>query len=388
MRTADLLISSLPPLVDVDEVLRRLLTIFPRDAFDAAISNPLGAQAIVTMLYAGAVVADGETVTKSHVIVRPTTCLWLHKEVLATRTSDTERRAWIAAAAANSNAKKKLMELIRSWGMVYEQPYEDGTREPLRDETYAAWLERGAIKSLPGVATNYPNARWALTASFAGLFDPALVGDDLAVAIDAWREAHLGSLERLRLQTLQDRARSVHAIDVTLPNGRIRQLEPGDASRILKGVIELWAPARLVDPVVLTISEPGDKVYVVDAATLAKLGMAIDQRSLLPDAVIIDIGVTPARVWVVEAVATDGPVTESRRADLLAWAQDQRIDPATCEFLSAFLSRNHAAARRRLKDLAVGTYAWYLDEPTRELSWQEIDSASGASRARRVEGRF
>lgn len=364
--------SPLPPLADLDETLRRLQTIFPRDAFDAALGNPLGAQAIVTMIYGGAVVPDGETVTKAHAIVRPTTCLWLHRSVLEAKRTDDDRRAWITAAAANSNAKEKVTELVRSWGFVWEQPYKDGTREPLRDETFAEWMQRGAIKSLPGVATNYPNARWALAASFAALFGPDLGGDALGTTIDQWRDSHLGSLDRLRLRTLQDRDRSVHAVDVRLPGGQVRRLEPGDASRILKGVIELWAPGRLVDPVVLTISEPGDKVYVVDAATLAVLGLTIDHRNLLPDAVIIDIGVTPARVWVVEAVASDGPVTESRRADLLAWAQDQRIDPDSCHFLSAFLSRNHVAARRRLKDLATGTYAWYLDEPTRELAWREL----------------
>ncbi|WP_223147837.1 BsuBI/PstI family type II restriction endonuclease [Actinotalea sp. JY-7885] len=363
---------SLPPLVGVDEVLRRLQTIFPREAFDAAVSNPLGAQAITAMLYGGAVIADDDVVTKQHTIVKPTTCLWLQESVLVTRTADDERRAWIAAAAAHSNAKKKTQELVESWDLTFHPPYKDGTREPLRDETFAAWLDRGAIKSLPDVQTNYPNARWALTSSFASLFDPALTGPELGTAIEAWRTAHLGRLDLVRVQTLRDRDREAHSVEVRLPNGRTRHLEPGDSSRILKGVIEQWAAERLADPVVLTISEPGDKVYVIDDAFLARLGILIDQRSLLPDAVIIDIGADPAMVWIVEAVASDGPVNEGRRADLLAWAVDQRIDPNTCRFLSAFLSRNHSAARRRLKDLAVGTYAWYLDEPSRELSWHEI----------------
>ena len=37
-----------------------------------------------------------------------------------------------------------------------------------------------------------------------------------------------------------------------------------------------------------------------------------------------------------------------------------------------FLDRNDDAARRRLKDLAVGTFAWYASEPTRELAWYDI----------------
>lgn len=73
----------------------------------------------------------------------------------------------------------------------------------------------------------------------------------------------------------------------------MRSLEPGPTSLILMGVLERWVPARLFDPVVLTISEPGDKVYIGDAAVLADLGIKIDTQGLLPDAVIVDIGVSP-----------------------------------------------------------------------------------------------
>lgn len=48
------------------------------------------------------------------------------------------------------------------------------------------------------------------------------------------------------------------------------------------------------------------------------------------------------------------------------------IDPAHCQFLSAFTSRNSPPARRRLKDIAVGTSCWFLDEPDRELVWTEL----------------
>jgi len=92
--------------------------------------------------------------------------------------------------------------------------------------------------------------------------------------------------------------------------------------------------------------------------------------------VIVDIGETPPTFWIVEAVATDGPVTEDRRRQLIRWAEDQRIPPSSCRFLSAFLDRNADAARRRLKDIAAGTFAWYASEPTCELAWYEISPLS------------
>ena len=39
---------------------------------------------------------------------------------------------------------------------------------------------------------------------------------------------------------------------------------------------------------------------------------------------------------------------------------------------SAFIPRADGAAKRRLKDLAAGTFAWYADEPEHELAWYEL----------------
>src|SRR5947199_38084 len=79
--------------------------------------------------------------------------------------------------------------------------------------------------------------------------------DELVATIDAWRDAHMSPGGRMKALTAQQREQRTHAIRVELPDGEIRSLEPGEASVILKGVIEAWAPARLADPVVLTISE-------------------------------------------------------------------------------------------------------------------------------------
>lgn len=361
-----------PPLITPELALQRLGLIFPTGAFDTATHNPLAAHAVAAMVYMGSVVPDDDAVQKSHRIVRPTSCLWLQSEVWSTHQSDSDRASFHVAAASNSRAKTKTIALVESWGITFNQPYADGTREPLRDETFHQWFERGAIKSLGGIQTNYPNARWALAASFAALFDPALVGEELFAAVEAWRGTHLSAMDMLRVHSRQENERRDHAVFVNLPNGVVRELEPGAASHILKGVVEQWAPARLAEPIVLTISEPGDQVYLADGAVLARLGMVIDRRNLLPDAVIVDVGTNPAVVWIIEAVHSDGPVTESRKQALTAWARDQHLREDALQFLSAFPARNHSAARKRLKDLAVGTFAWYLDEPTRELSWHEM----------------
>jgi hypothetical protein len=82
--------------------------------------------------------------------------------------------------------------------------------------------------------------------------------------------------------------------------------------------------------------EPGD------SKILSKLGIDLDANNVLPDCVIADLGTDPVTFWIIEAVASDGAVTEGRKTDLLGWAEDQSIPESSCSFLTAFRSRNDA----------------------------------------------
>ncbi len=348
----------------------RLQRLFPREAFDTVLANPLAATAVVAMIYIDAVVPDRGDVGTHPNWARPTTCLWLSDATL-THATDADRIAWRNAAATG---KRKVAELLGAWGEQFDPWYADNTRETLRDETLPRWLDFGAVRDRPGIKTTSSAPRWALTASFADLFDPGLVDDALGTAVEAWRESHMSPGDRLRIRTARDRDHESHAVTVTLPDGRTTTLEPGGASEIIKGVIEQWAQTRLADPVVLSISEPGAKSYLAGAATMNAVGLSINVSTLLPDVLLVDLGTSPVTFWIIEAVDSDGPIDEDRRRAFLRWADDHRIPTGTVKFLNAFRSRGSGSARRRLKDIAGDTYAWYLDEPDRELAWYEISS--------------
>jgi len=105
---------------------------------------------------------------------------------------------------------------------------------------------------------------------------------------------------------------------------------------------------------------------------MATAGISINVSSVLPDVIILDAGTRPPTFWIIEAAYSDGVVSEDRKAELLAWTRDQYIRPEHCQFLSALDSRNSTTAGKRVKDVAVGTYCWFYDEPDRELAWDEI----------------
>jgi hypothetical protein len=359
--------SDLRPLVTPGEAQDRLSRIFPREGFDTVLSNPLSASAISTMIYAGAV-ENISLSTSEQRYARPSMVMWLDDAVLS-RSKDNERDDWYQAA---SRTKQHVRDLLSSWQMEFTQRYEDNTRETLRDETLPRWREQGAVLELSGLATSSSKPRWMLQAAFAALFDPALSGEALESAIDSWISENMTTMAKLKAMNARTLAKGTTAVIVTLPSGVTRYLEPGGASEILKGVVEQWAPSRLHEPMVLTISEPGDKVYVADQQALNLVGISIDVAKLLPDALLADVGVEPAEFWIVEAVFTDGPVTEARKDALISWAKQQGIPADQCRFLTAFMSRNSSPAKRRLKDLAAETFAWFLDEPTQELSWSAL----------------
>lgn len=358
------------PLPSRKQCVDRLELVFPRAAFDTVMSNPLAGWAVAALIYVDAVVTAYGDLPEDATWARPTMVLWMSDEAYA-RADSGSREAWLAAAKG-ARAKRSVAELLASWGLRFDPRYGDNSREQVRDETFPRWSDEGAVRVKPGVKTTSPLPRWALTDVFADLFDPGLAGDLLLERVEAFREAHMSPGGKVKALIARQRGDQAHAIDVILPSGAHRQLTPGESSVILKGVVEQWAPVRLLDPVVLTISEPGDKIYTADSAVMQRLGLSIDPTTLLPDAVLVDLGLTPPDFWIVEAVASDGPIDEDRKRALLRWATQQRIPEGSCNFLTAFGSRNAGPARRRLKDLAAGTFAWYADEPTRELAWYEL----------------
>jgi len=355
------------PLLSAQACSARLNVLFPRGVFDPVMSSPLAGAAAATLLYVDAVAKVGPV----DFWARPSMVMWMSSATL-NRGSDEERVKWRNAAA---RGRGSVEELLENWDVPSTPGYKDNSRETLRDETFRLWREAGAIRERPGVPKNSSKGRWALESHFAALFDPSLSDEQFAEAASAWRDQHLSPGAKARVQFELSQSEADHGVLVTLPGGAgLRRLEPGGASLILKRVIEKWAPLRLRRPFVVTIGEPGDRLYLADEKLLGYLGLSIDVSTLLPDAIIADIHDDYVQFWFVEAVNTDGEIHEARRQSLIDWAAAHGIREEDCSFLTAFKSRNDPAARKRLKSLASQTYAYFADEPEHELAWYTLTS--------------
>lgn len=350
-----------------DVVQARLVKLFPRVQFDSAMSNRLAASAVVAFLHAGAVIDDEAPNSRGVTLLRPSAVLWMSDEA-ERRNGPADREDWLQAVTRH---RSDVEALHASWGVAHVPWYGDNTRESLRDETFSEWERVGAIRHDRTLPTTSSKPRWALTRSFAALFRADVSESEFEAMMKVWQEQNLTAGALLAVQAR--RGRLAHGqVEVSLPNGGLRLLEPGETSHIIKGVIEQFAPRVLAEPHVVLISQPGDKLYVADSRTLAAAGIAIQVSELLPDAILIDVGTKPAHIWFVEAVATDGAIDDARRSALSEWARRQGLSPEDCRFLTAFAARGGLPARRRLKDLARNSYAWFADEPGEVLEWREL----------------
>ncbi len=329
-----------------DEVRGRLLEIFPPGtAYRSDTTNQTAAATVFVAIYIGAIVGTDVWLGPKHV--------YRMTEEQAAHTDGESRGAYVTAI----RSPRGKIDGAR-W-------YADNTREGIRDDTLREGLVAiGAVVAKEGVPTTSSKPRYALTESFAGLFEPALTGDALIAAIKQWQAAALnkGALARLAIN-LQGAGRSGDKVIVTFPNGETRLMKPGPSSVITKAVIEVFASRFLADPAVLSISESANKVIARDEALAKSIGLDIQADKNLPDVILADLGPEHPLLVFVEVVASDGPVSERRKAALLDLVDKANFPVEHVAFVTAYLDRSVPAFKKNVNALAWGSYAWFASEP-------------------------
>jgi hypothetical protein len=336
----------LPPLPDISEIHRRLPLIFPEGTPQRGYCiREMAARTIFVMLYIGAIEGSGLWMGPKHV--------YRMGNAQSGQRDDAQRQNYMTAVEK------------RNFATPADRWFQDNTREPIRDETLRDGLVRvSAVVTRTGLATTSSKGRYALQAGFAALFDSALKDEPLNAAIAAWQDRSLsaGALARVRLQQRSATAAQSRIL-VTLPNGETRQMEAGPSSVITKAVIEVFATRFLSDPAVLWISESGNKVIQRDDDLAQSLGLKIETDKLLPDTILVDLAPAEPVVVFVEAVATDGPITEARRGAFIELMTAASFKASQIAFVTAFQDRNGAAFKKAIPNLAWGSFAWCLSEP-------------------------
>lgn len=335
----------LPALVGVDEVQRRLKSIFPASYPDRPLLvGEMAARAVFVFLYGGFL--DGVQHHLRPIVI----CRFTSKQ--ARRTGDEARRTWIASAFGQG---------FRPAGNPW---YADNTRESLRDDLFRGrFVRMGLVTRKLGVPTNSSTPIYSLSDAFAALFSPALKGAAFNVAVERWREKHLApeSLARMALKARGAEARLSDVI-VEMPDRSRLRLAAGPSAPIVKALIEEFAPRWLRKPVVLWVSASDAKTQPHFVELAASVGLRFDAATLLPDLILADVE-EPLRIVFCEVVATDGPIDANRKAAFVELSRDSGIERAQLGFLSAYLDRESAPLRKTFHRVAIQSDLWFTNEP-------------------------
>lgn len=331
-----------------EQVRDRLLQVFPQGAaLRGNVTNPTAASTVFTALYIDAIEGSGEWLGPKHV--------YRMTEEQAAQTDPASRATYVAVI----RNPRGVVPGTR-W-------YADNTREGIRDDTLREGLVAiGAVIERAGVPTTSSKPRYALTAAFADLFNPALEGEALAKAIATWQAEALnkGALARLAI-VRRGAGVSTDQVLVTFPNGETRRMKPGPSSEITKAVVEVFAPAFLTDPAVVFLSESGNKVVARDDELARSIGLAIQADKNLPDTILVDLGPAHPLLVFVEVVATDGPISQRRKEALEELVAEAGFPAEHVAFVTAYLDRSAGPFKKTVDSLAWGSYAWFAAEPER-----------------------
>lgn len=338
-------IPSLPPLLTVREIKKRLWQIFPEEFPDRGILvGEMAARVVFVFLYGGFVEGANRFLRPSYI--------YLFTSRQSNKRADDDRQEW-------------LRQVTRSG---YRAPgkrwYADTTREPIRDDLMRnRFLPLGIMQKLPGyspvasVPVNY------LSADFAALFRPGLASSDLRGMISEWQAQHL---DRATIQRMKLRGQGIQSKKgdflVDLPDGTRIRITAGASSHIAKSLIEDFATRHLESPALLWLSASDTKAIPQFVALAASIGLKFDLGSDLPDVILAEMR-PPVRLLFCEIVASDGPVTELRKNALLGIVRASEFPSDSVDFLSAFEDRESAAFRKSFSRLALGSLVWFRTEP-------------------------
>jgi len=178
------------------------------------------------------------------------------------------------------------------------------------------------------------------------------------VGTAAWSnnlEKYLKPRQTLTARYAKDR--EMRKLPVKLATGDTIRISPGDHSKLIKAIIEEFAPRYVPGGALIYAGDTGEKWGYFDKELLVKLGVVLDGHGKMPDVVLY----YPERNWLllVESVTSHGPV-DGKRHDELARLFGK--SEAGLIYVTAFPSR--AMMSRYLGKIAWETEVWCADAPS------------------------
>lgn len=235
----------------------------------------------------------------------------------------------------------------------YAKQYAPNSRETFRKKTMHQLIEAGIAlynPDKPERATNSPKAVYQI--------EPGTLTLLRSFGTDNWSKNLERCLKnRPTLAARYAKEREMKKLPVNLATGKTIRISPGDHSKLIKAIIEEFAPRFVPNGVLVYAGDTAEKWGYFDKERLVKLGVEVDSHGKMPDVVLY----CPEREWLllVESVTSHGPVDAKRHEEL---ARLFAKSTAGLVFVTAFPSR--AKMARYLGEIAWETEVWCAEAPS------------------------
>jgi hypothetical protein len=93
------------------------------------------------------------------------------------------------------------------------------------------------------------------------------------------------------------------------------------------------------------------------------IGLQIEEDRVLPDLVVLDTEPGKELLVFLEVVASDGPISDSRKRALQSMAQYARMPADRVAYVTVYADRDHSTLRKTFGSLAWNTLVWLASEP-------------------------
>jgi hypothetical protein len=168
----------------------------------------------------------------------------------------------------------------------------------------------------------------------------------------------------------QDAARKRREFQAEMAKASRRLVHTGH-SDLIQASIEYYAAKFLPEYEVIYVDDgDGDRISEEDQEALTRAGVELQLGDAMPDILLWNPNTD--RLWVIEAVTSDGEVDLYKTNQLKALAE--RCGKAGVDFTTSYRSWKEAAARQAAhRNIAVGSFIWIQADPSKHFRVESFE---------------
>lgn len=244
----------------------------------------------------------------------------------------------------------KTRDIINFLNMHFEENISSGSYDDIRRKDLKLLVVGGVVKRTnENLARNDSTRGYALNPLAAPLFR-TYDTSDFTDAVNEFTKMHSS------VASLLDRTREIVKIPILI-GGKTFEFSNGKHNLLQKAIIEEFLPLYGYGAEVLYVGDTADKYLHLEQEKLDELGFFKLDHGELPD--VIAYSKNKNWLYLIEAVHSSGPISETRLLELKGLTKDCKADIV---YVTAFLDRS--TFRSWVKDIAWETEVWIADNPT------------------------